>query len=194
MFSRLLRTGLFLLPLGACVDLVPPVPDSRFGPGNAASAAISSYYEDHASEDYARCNRPYFDAITRVDVIEDTPELLVLDVRYKYQDRLWDDEDSHVRLPGGVAASRKVCRGFESRQFTLEKVDGDVQVVDMTGPVRGSGARVGNVTLDGSLGVGLGSRIDGSTCRTLRPPFVAAPDRPEVAFEEASSADVDPHL
>jgi hypothetical protein len=162
----------------------------RMGPG-----ALVLYHEGHLAFDSEKNpDLDDVDARDSVDVIEDTPELLVLDVRYKYQDRLRDDEDSHVRLPGGVAASRKVCRGFESRQFTLEKVDGDVQVVDMTGPVRGSGARVGNVTLDGSLGVGLGSRIDGSTCRTLRPPFVAAPDRPEVAFEEASSADVDPHL
>jgi hypothetical protein len=160
MLPTWLRSGLVLLPLGACAALASPVPDTAFGSGSATGAAVSSYYEDHASEDYARCNRPYFDAITRIDVLEDTPERLVIDLRYKYQDRLRDDENSHVRRPGDIERSRKVCWGFESRQFTLEKAGDGIQVVEMTGPVRGRGARVGNVTIGGSLGVGAGGRID----------------------------------
>ena len=134
--------------------------DTTFAPGNVTGAAVSSYYEAHASEDYARCNRPYFDAITRVDVVEDAPDRLVLDIRYKYQDRLCDDEDGDVLLPGDIETSRKVCWGFESRQFTLEKADGGMQVVEMTVTVRGKGAKVGNVTIGGSLGAGAGDRID----------------------------------
>ncbi|MEZ5936240.1 MAG: hypothetical protein R3F54_30930 [Alphaproteobacteria bacterium] len=147
-----------LLTLGACAGFASPVPDTTFAQGKRAEAAISSYYEDHASEDYGRCNRPYFDAITKVDVVEDTASRLVLDVRYKYWDRLRDDEDSSVRAPG-VDGSRKVCWGFESRQFTLEKTNGDLKVVDMTGPVRGKGAKIGNVTIGGSVGVGVGGTI-----------------------------------
>ena len=147
-----------LLALGACAILASPVPDTSFAPGKQAESAISTYYEDHASEDYGRCNRPFFDAITRVGVVEETADHLVLDVRYKYWDRLRDEEDSSVRGPG-MESSRKVCWGFESRQFTLEKSNGDLKVVEMTGPVRGQGAKIGNVTIGGGVAASVGGSI-----------------------------------
>lgn len=156
-YSLLGASAGFLL-LGACAGITSPVPDTAFAPGKTAESVIAAYYEDHASEDYGRCNRPYFDAITKADVVEDTAGRLVLDVRYRYADRLRDDEDSSVRVPG-VGSSRKVCWGFESRQFTLEKTNSDLKVVEMTGPVRGEGTKLGNVTIGGSVGVGVGGTI-----------------------------------
>jgi hypothetical protein len=156
--QRNLIGAAMLLALGGCAGFPSPVPDTAFAPGKQAEGVISSYYEDHASEDYGRCNRPYFDAITKVDVVEDAADRLVLDVRYKYWDRLRDDEDSSVRAPG-VERSRKVCWGFESRQFTLERTDGDLKVVEMTGPVRGEGAKIGNVNIGGGVAAGVGGSI-----------------------------------
>ncbi|MEZ5935688.1 MAG: hypothetical protein R3F54_28020 [Alphaproteobacteria bacterium] len=156
--SKHLLGATALLALGACAGLASPVPDTTFAPGKQAEGAISSYYEDHASEDYGRCNRPYFDAITKVEVVEDTADHLVLDVRYKYWDRLRDDEDSNLDTPG-FDTSRKVCWGFESREFTLAKANGDLKVVEMTGPVRGEGAKIGNVTIGGGVAAGVGGSI-----------------------------------
>jgi hypothetical protein len=148
-----------LLALGACAGFASPVPDTAYAPRKQAESAISSYYEDHASEDYGRCNRPYFDAITMVDVAEDTADRLVLDSRYQYRDRLRDDEDGSVRVRG-MESSRKVCWGYESRQFILEKTNGDLRVVEMTGPARGKGAKIGNVTIGGGVAASVGGAID----------------------------------
>ena len=85
------------------------------------------------------------DAITKVEVLEDSAERLVLDIRYAYRDRLRDDENTRSRRP---FSSRKLCRGFESRQFTLAKGEGDeISVVDMTGLRRGQASSPIGVTL-----------------------------------------------
>ena len=127
-----------LLVLTSCAGLpTTSVPDTDFAAGNTVQAAIAAYYEDHATEyDAGPCYRPYFDAITKVDVVEQDADHLVLDMRYAYRDRLRDDEDTGSRiLPG----SRRVCWGFESRQFTLAKEDGGVEVVEMSGSTRSDG-------------------------------------------------------
>src|SRR5262245_2573100 len=118
--QNLLLSAAALLTLGACANLPSAVPDTAFAPGKQAERAISSYYQDHASEEYGSCNRPYFDAITTVDVVEDTADRLVLDVRYRYWDRLRNEEDRDLSVPG-LSSSHRVCWGPSSRQFTLEK-------------------------------------------------------------------------
>lgn len=151
--------GVVLLTLvSGCVSLPADLPDTGFAPGAVTQRVISSYYAQHASEDYGRCNWPYFDAITKVDVVQDAADRLVLDVRYAYLDRLQDDVSS-FNDDDGFDRSRKVCTGFESRQFTLTKAGGGLQVIDMTGPVRG-GSGPGNVTLGGQVRVGVGGRMD----------------------------------
>lgn len=154
--KKLLGAGSFLL-LASCAGLsTTSVPDTNFAPGTPVQSAMSAYYKDHAVEyDVGPCYRPYFDAITKVDVIEDDAEHLVLDVRYAYRDRLRDDEDSNNVPP----SSRRVCWGFESRQFTLAKDDGGVDVIEMTGPTRGASSVNGNVTLGGNVRVGIGSGL-----------------------------------
>ncbi len=146
-----------LLFLGSCADLsTTSVPDTGFAPGAPVQAAMAAYYRDHAVEyDVGACNRPYFDAITKVDVIEEDAEHLVLGLRYAFRDRLRDNEDSNNTPP----SSRRVCWGFESRQFTLVKDGGAVRVIEMTGPIRGASSPQSNVRLGGSVGVGIGSSL-----------------------------------
>ena len=154
--ERLLSAG-FMLILASCAAFSTiVVPDTSFAPGAPVQAAISTYYRDHAVEyDAGPCYRPYFDAITKVEVIEEDAEHLVLELRYSFRDRLRDDEDTN-RVP---PSSRRVCWGFESRQFTLGKETGVVRVTDMSGARRGASDVRGGVTLGGNLRVGVGSRF-----------------------------------
>lgn len=154
--KTLLSAGIMLALAGCAGFSTTAVPDTSFAPGAPVQAAISTYYRDHAVEyDAGPCYRPYFDAITRAEVVEEDADHLVLDLRYSFRDRLRDDEDSN-RIP---PSSRRVCWGFESRQFTLGKETGVVRVTDMTGPQRGASAVGGGVTLGGNLRFGVGSRI-----------------------------------
>ncbi len=153
--SRLLLSAAFMFALASCAGFsTTAVPDTSFASGAPVQAAISTYYRDHAVEyDTGPCYRPYFDAITKVDVIEQDSDHLVLELRYSFRDRLRDDEDTNNIPP----SSRRVCWGFESRQFTLTKETGVVRVTDMSGPRRGASAVGGGVTLGGNLSVGIGS-------------------------------------
>jgi hypothetical protein len=155
--SKRFLSAAFLIALASCAGFsTTVVPDTNFAPGASVQAAISTYYRDHAVEyDTGPCYRPYFDAITKVDVIEQDADHLVLELRYSFRDRLRDDEDTN-RIP---PSSRRVCWGFESRQFTLSKETGVVRVTEMTGPRRGASAVGGGVTLGGNLRVGIGSRM-----------------------------------
>ena len=155
--SKLLLSVAFLFALASCAGFsTTVVPDTSFAPGGPVQAAISTYYRDHAVEyDTGPCYRPYFDAITKVDVIEEDADHAVFELRYAFRDRLRDDEDTN-RIP---PSSRRVCWGFESRQFTLTKETGVVRVTDMTGPRRGASAAGGGVTLGGGLSIGMGSRF-----------------------------------
>lgn len=154
--KKLLGVGLLLL-LASCAGLsTTSVPDTGFASGAPVQAAMAAYYRDHAVEyDVGACNRPYFDAITKVDVIEEDAEHLVLGLRYAFRDRLRDDEDSNNIPP----SSRRVCRGFESREFTLAKNGGAIRVIEMTGPTRGASSPQSNVTLGGDVRVGIGSGL-----------------------------------
>ena len=154
--DRLQSVG-FLLVLTSCSAFSTIiVPDTSFAPGAPVQAAISTYYRNHAVEyDAGPCYRPYFDAITRVQIIEDSVDRLVLTLRYSFRDRLRDDENTN-RVP---PTSRRVCWGFESRQFTLGKETGVVRVTDMSGPRRGASTAGGGATLGGHLRVGIGSQF-----------------------------------
>ncbi len=102
----------------------PSLESAHFGPSKLLRTKIERYYALHASEERGRCNRPYIDAMTKVDVIEDVPERLVVDVRYRYLDRLRDEDPS---------SDRKVCFGFASRTFTMMPNGGNIVVADMSG-------------------------------------------------------------
>jgi hypothetical protein len=155
--SKLLLSVALMFALASCAGFsTTVVPDTSFAPGAPVQAAISNYYRNHAVEyDAGPCYRPYFDAITKVEVVEEDAEHVVLDVRYAFRDRLRDDEDSNNIPP----SSRRVCWGFESRQFTLTKETGVVRVTDMTGPIRGTSAVGGGGTVGGNLRLGIGTWI-----------------------------------
>lgn len=139
---RLLRSISIFGMLSACA----PQFESRYqGPPQLIKRSIEQYYRRHASEDGGRCTRPFIDAITKVSVIEDVPERWVAEVRYRYQDRLRDED------PG---TDRKICRGFSSRTFILMPKDGDLVVADMSGQT----CRGTLFSLGGVLGLEKGER------------------------------------
>jgi hypothetical protein len=95
--------------------------------------AIESFYETHAWERNATCLRPEI-AIAKIETLEDTPEKLVLKVRYFWEDRAFGRDDEMFPKRGGGSW----CSGFDERIFTLAKrPDGGVTVTAMTGPQRG---------------------------------------------------------
>ena len=100
------------------------IESAYFGPSTAIEQAIRRYYERHASEGGARCFRPYIDGFSRLSVLEDTPNRLVVETRYFFRDRAQEGG------PGGGS----VCAGFNERTFTLTRdQDGRPVVTNMTG-------------------------------------------------------------
>ncbi|MCS6876675.1 MAG: hypothetical protein RMK73_13985 [Geminicoccaceae bacterium] len=100
--------------------------------------AIESFYERYAFERNATCLRPEM-SIAAIRTLEDTPQKLVLEVRYFWEDRAYGaDEDEDEMFP--LFRGARWCSGFDTRIFTLAKrPDGSVSVISMTGPQRGSG-------------------------------------------------------
>ena len=84
------------------------------------------HYERVASE--SNCYNPVIDGFTRLTVLEDTPDRLVVHARYFWRDRFQDgggDDD------GG--SGRGGCTGFGERTFTVSRERGDLAVA-MDGP------------------------------------------------------------
>lgn len=105
------------------------LPSTSFAEPAALERAMKRYYEAHAEEQHGYCLNPYIDGLTQVQVIEDQPERLVVDVRYLYRDRFKDDSSQ-----GGLG---RECTGYAGRTFTLGKSQaGGVEVLEMTGPRR----------------------------------------------------------
>lgn len=103
------------------------VPETGFGDRQALERAIMSYYERHATEENRTCLSPFMYGLTKVDVVEEQPEHLVLDVRYLYRDRNRDDR--------GDGLGRE-CSDYGERRFTLHQDATGFEVVEMTGPQR----------------------------------------------------------
>ena len=96
------------------------------------SYRVVSYYREHAAEKNYLCLAPEIRGITRWRVIEDTPERLVVSVRYNWTDTVYgQSEVDHL----DITMSR--CNGFGERIFTFDKRQG-MRVVDMSGPRRRS--------------------------------------------------------
>jgi hypothetical protein len=101
------------------------IESAHFGPPAEIERAIRLYYERNASEGGARCFRPYIDGFTRISVLEDTPNRLVVEARYFYRDRAQE---------GGAGEGGNACTGFNQRTFTLARdQDGAPIVTGMTG-------------------------------------------------------------
>jgi hypothetical protein len=83
--------------------------------------AIRRYYESNAAEENNACSALSM-SVTRIDVVSDSADTLVVDVRYFYTN--WAHRDS-MR-----------CRGPGQRQFTLARTADGFRVTDMTGERR----------------------------------------------------------
>lgn len=95
------------------------VESEHFGSSAAIERAIKRHYERYASE--GNCYNTYIDGFTRLTVLEDTPDRLVVHARYFYRDRFQD---------GSGDGRSTVCSGFGERTFTLTpgRDHGDVEV------------------------------------------------------------------
>jgi hypothetical protein len=114
------RSLLPLLLLAACA---PRVPATGFADPQVIEGMITRHYERHASEESQTCLTPYIDGLTKVTVVDERPDRLVLDARYLYRDRFRNDRENGL---GGE------CIGYAERQFTLAKTDAGLQVVAMS--------------------------------------------------------------
>jgi hypothetical protein len=114
---------IFLPLLAGCT--ATRIESANFGSPAAIERPIRLYYERNASEGGARCFRPYIDGFTRLAVLEDTPQRLVVEARYFFRDRVQE---------GGAGEGGNVCAGFNERTFTLARdQDGTPVVTGMTG-------------------------------------------------------------
>jgi hypothetical protein len=96
----------------------------------AYEAAMKNYYEAHASEKNGRCLAPYIDGFTRVQVLEQTPERMVVDARYLYRDWVKDRQGPGNRGEGSE------CVSYGQRSFVLARSDDRLEVTEMSGPRR----------------------------------------------------------
>jgi hypothetical protein len=118
--TRLVWLALIALLLAACA--ATRIESPHWGPSAAIERTIMRYYERHASE--GNCFHPEIDGFTRLSVLDDTPDQLVVHARYLWRDRFQDSSDT-----GG-----NVCRSFGERTFTLARApDGAPVVVGMSG-------------------------------------------------------------
>jgi hypothetical protein len=112
--------GAGLVALAACGSMA-----DAFRPSPVESA-IMRYYEAHASEQYGQCLNPYMDALTNLEVVEETVERIVVDAWYFYRDRFMDERRGAVG---------RECSGRGEQRFTLARKDDDtLDVVEMSGP------------------------------------------------------------
>lgn len=88
---------------------------------------VISFYNANASERQAICPNPAMQSITSSRVVEDTPEKVVMDIRY-----YWVDWSQAVDVQGGSVTT---CRDWSERTFTFARnSDGSLQPQSMTGP------------------------------------------------------------
>jgi len=101
-------------------------PQTASAEPGAVERAVMRYYETHATEQNRTCLSPFMYGVTRIDVVEQGPERLVVDVRYLYRDRNMDDRSGFGRE----------CTGYAQRRFTLQNGAAGLEVLDMSGPGR----------------------------------------------------------
>lgn len=92
---------------------------------------VMSFYGAHAFEENAMCPQPQMTAVTRAEVVEDTPQRVVMNIRYHYR-----DDGQSVDVAGGDVST---CDGWGERTFTFTRAGADrLAVQSMTGPQRRS--------------------------------------------------------
>ena len=124
MMTRVVRLTSVFLVLAGCAG--SRMPATSFAEPKELERTVMRYYERHATEENRTCLSPYIDGFTRVEVVEEEFERLVVDARYFYRDRSKDDS--------GADGLGRECTGYADRRFTLAKNGAGVEVVEMTGP------------------------------------------------------------
>ena len=110
-------TGGLLLAACATTPLLPEYPD--------APEQIRRSYQEHAWERGATCVLPRMDFISNIQVVEDTPDRLVVAVHY------WWIDDTRQ---GGDFGSN-LCTGRDTRTFTFDRTAG-LRIIGMSGEQR----------------------------------------------------------
>ena len=96
---------------------------------------IQWFYGNNALEQNATCTQPRMRSVTGAQVIEETPETVVMNIRYYWLDEGQLDFDRGGLPLAGIPFQR--CNGFAERTFTfVKRTDGTLQVRSMTGPQR----------------------------------------------------------
>ena len=109
------------------------------GPSVAGYAGLQNkimwYYDSNALEQNATCTQPRMRSITRAQVIDETPQNVVMTIRYYWLDEgQIDTERDGLPL---AAPFLQRCNGFAERTFTFVKLtDGNLDVRSMSGPQR----------------------------------------------------------
>jgi hypothetical protein len=107
------------------------------GPGLAGYPGLQwkviSFYDRWAMEKAATCPQPRMQAVTRAEVVEETAERVVMNIRYHWIDEGQIDTDDGF----GVMPALQRCDDWGERTFTfVKRTDGSLDVVAMTGPQR----------------------------------------------------------
>lgn len=130
-----------LLPLAACAELTQG-PSVAGYPG--LQWQLQSFYGARALEENAMCTQPMMTAVTAFQIVEDTPERVVMNVRYHYRDdgvADFDDDFGFPRFRFGTGS----CNNWAERTFVIAKGKGGLAnesgrpatfVQSMTGPQR----------------------------------------------------------
>ena len=91
---------------------------------------VMSFYDARALEENALCPQPRMDAVVGHHVVEETPERVVMRVRYHYR-----DEGMTADIPSGGTSYG--CDDWGERTFTFVRTDGGgLEVEGMTGAQR----------------------------------------------------------
>lgn len=114
-----------LLLLGACAGA------RDLGPYSDLRWKIQQFYADNAWEMGATCVLPRM-SITDWRVVEQTPEQMILEVRYHWL----DDRNRDSPFDRGFGFGSGWCEGFNTRRFTVVKAPTGFQVSAMTGEQR----------------------------------------------------------
>jgi hypothetical protein len=96
---------------------------------------VQQHYERNALEEGGRCTAPLLQGVTRTEMLEDTPEQMVLRLKYSFRDRIRDGGSCSDRRRGRCGMMRE-CRGFAQRTFTIARTDDGLEVVGMSGAQR----------------------------------------------------------
>jgi hypothetical protein len=88
---------------------------------------VKRYYDQHAIEVAGRCRTPRLGAVISSDVLERSPERLVIRIRYSYSQ--------------AKAQYEGECDGFGDRTFTITGQPGKYDVVEMSG-IQRKGIRI----------------------------------------------------